>query len=157
MTITPREFTAAVEVGAQRLAASAEAGHNHASTYQRGYLERLQQETIGACGELAFCKALGRFWSPSVNTFHSVADVGSNVEVRATTRDDGALIVRDNDALDRWFVLITGEPPNLTVRGCIRGDQARRPEWVRDPHGHRLAWFVPQHALRPPRPTEETP
>lgn len=149
VTLSPREFALAVQVGAQRLAESTERGHNHASTYQRDYLKRLEEETLGACGEMALCKALRWFWSPSVGTFHAVADVGRNVEVRCTRRPDGALIVRENDAPERWYVLVTGEPPTFTVRGYIRGAAARRPEYIRDPHGHRPSWFVPQSALTP--------
>lgn len=150
VTLTVREYAAAVDVAMQRMAASTEAGHNHASTYQRTWLKRLEEETVGACGELAYCKGIGRFWSPTVNTFHETADVGSNVEVRATTREDGSLIIRSNDSPDRWYALVTGTPPLMTIRGRIKGSDARRPEFQRDPHGHRQAWFVPQSALESP-------
>jgi len=149
VVLTPREFATAAGVGMARFVESSERGHDHASTYQRGYLERMAQEVVGACGEMALCKAVGRFWSPSVGTFHALADMGSNVEVRSTARADGCLIVRDNDADDRWFYLVTGEPPTMTVRGSILGRAAKRPEWERNPHGHRRAWFVPAAALRP--------
>ena len=86
-----------------------------------------------------------------MNTFHSIADVGRNVEVRCTDLADGCLIVRANDAPERWYVLVTGKPPTFTVRGYIRGADARRPEYMRDPHGHRPAWFVPQSHLTPLR------
>lgn len=151
VTLTAREFAMAVDVGMQRLVASTEAGHNHASTYQRTFLKRLEEETVGACGEIAFSKAFGHYWSPSVNTFHNVADVGRDIEVRATRRDDGSLIVRNNDADDRWFVLVTGEPPVMTIRGRILGEDAKKPEYLRDPHGHRKAWFVPQEDLQLPK------
>ncbi|MCU1616568.1 MAG: hypothetical protein JWO98_4108 [Frankiales bacterium] len=148
--LTPSEFNAAVDIALERFQQSSTAGHNHASTYERTWVKRLEEETIGACGELVLCKALGRFWSPSVNTFHAIADVGQNIEVRATRRDEGSLILRDNDDPERWYVLVTGDPPTMTVRGCLRGRDGRRDEWLRDPHGYRRAWFVPQDALRPP-------
>jgi hypothetical protein len=149
--LTPRELAMAVNVGMQRLVASTEAGLNHASTYHRSFLKRLEEETVGACGEIAFSKAFGKYWSPSVNTFHDIADVGTDIEVRSTRLDSGSLIVRDNDAGDRWFVLVTGEPPLMTIRGRILGSEAKKPQYVRDPHGHRKAWFVPQEALQLPR------
>lgn len=142
-----REYAHAVDVGMQRMVASTEAGHNHASTYERDWLERLEQETVGACAELAFCKFMGWYWSGSVNTFHTIADAGRDVEVRSTTRDDGSLIIRNNDADDRWYVLVTGKAPVLTIRGRIKGGEGKKPEWARDPHGRRRAWFVPQAAL----------
>lgn len=147
--LTVSEFLQAVNVGMQRMVTSASAGHNHASTYERTFVKRLQEETLGACGELAVCKALNRYWDPRLNTFHNVADIGDDIEVRSTDRDGGCLIVRENDPPERWYVLVTGEPPSLTVRGYIKGSKARRDEWVRDPHDHRAAWFVPQSELTP--------
>lgn len=138
-----------MDVANIRMATSNEAGWNHASTYSRSYSERLQQEVVGACGEIALCKVMNWYWSPSVNTFHSVADVGANVEVRSSARADGSLIIRGNDADDRWYVGVFGEPPFLYVAGFIHGSQAKRDEWVRDPNGMRPAWFVPQSALQP--------
>lgn len=151
IALTARELAMGVDVGMQRLVASTEAGHNHASTYQRGFLKRLEEETIGACGEIAFSKAFGQYWSPSVNTFHEIADVGRDIEVRSTRLNNGSLIVRNNDADDRWFVLVTGEPPLMTIRGRILGIDAKKKEYLRDPHGHRKAWFVPQDVLQSPK------
>lgn len=129
-----------------RMAVSNDKGLNHASTYQRTYAERQREEVIGACGEMAYAKSVNRFFSPTVNTFHGTPDVGS-VEVRATERMDGSLIVRDNDADDRWYVLVVGEPPNMKVVGAIKGSEAKQSKWLRNPHGHRKAWFVPQNEL----------
>jgi hypothetical protein len=147
--LTDWEFKACVDLAVTRLAVSNGGKLNHASTYERTYLRRMHEEIVGACGELAFCKATGRYFTPSVNTFHGVADVDKKIEVRSTDRDDGSLIIRDNDNPQRWYVLVTGSPPKMTVRGFIKGGKARRDEWVRDPHGYRKAWFVPQNALSP--------
>jgi hypothetical protein len=141
------EFKACVDVANARMAISNDKGLNHGSTYTRTYLERIDQEVTGACGEMAVCKALGRFWTPSVNTFHAIADVSPAIEVRATTRLDGSLIVRDNDPSDRYYFLVVGEPPELEVVGYMLGAQAKHPTFMRDPHGHRQAYFVPQHLL----------
>lgn len=148
VTITLGEFAACVSLGMRRMAMSGDTNLNAAKTYDRDFMERLDNETIGACGEMALCKSQGAFWTPSVNTFHAVADVGANVEVRTTRRSDGCLIIRDNDPPDRWYVLVTGEPPNMDIRGLIRGDRARQPQWMANPNGYRPAWFVPQEALQ---------
>jgi hypothetical protein len=148
VSLNPWEFKACVDVANQRMVVSETAGMNHSSTYRRDHLTRIQQEITGACGEMAVCKALGKFWSPSVNTFHDVPDIDPNIEVRTTDRENGSLIVRDNDPEDRWYFLVTGVPPLMRVVGAIRGGDAKRDEWVRDPHGHRPAWFVPQEALK---------
>lgn len=152
VTLTHWEYKAAVDCANIRMATSNAAGWNNASTYKRTYAERIAEEIIGVCGEISACKALGWYWSPSVNTFHHTPDVGSDVEIRATAKDNGSLIHRDNDDPARWYILVTGEPPNMIVRGRIKGYDARRDEWVRNPHGHRQAWFVPQSALEPLRP-----
>lgn len=145
--LTLDEFTKATQVVVRRMIESEKQGLNHASTYQRNFVERLTEETIGACGELAVCKAFGWEWSESVNTFHEIPDVADNVEVRSTGHLDGSLIVRDNDDETRWYVLVVGKPPNMTVVGRIKGYEARQNQFVRNPHGHRRAWFVPQNAL----------
>jgi len=144
--LTIEDYDRAVAVGMRRMVTSQRRGDNHASTYQRTWLERTREETIGACGELAFCKAYDIAWPESVDTFHHIPDV-AGVEIRACHRDGACLIIRDNDDDDRWYYLITGEPPEMMIRGCIRGRDAKRDAWVRDPHGHRRAWFVPQEAL----------
>ena len=150
VTLLPWEFKWCVDVANQRMTLSSDKGHNHASTYERGHLERIEQEVIGACAEMVVAKFLGRFWSPSVNTFHNTPDVEPNIEVRATSDPKNCLIVRDNDADDRWYILVTGTPPTMTVAGCIKGVEAKQDQWLRNPHGHRQAWFVPQSALRTP-------
>ena len=146
VTLTWFEWTGAIDVGVRRFEQSCVHGLNHASTYQRGWLERLWQEVVGAAGERAFAKARGTYWDGSVNTFHHVPDVGQ-WEVRATDRPDGSLIIRDNDDPSRWYALVIADPPRFTIAGAILGAHARRPEWLRDPHGHRPSWFVPQSAL----------
>lgn len=147
VTLSAWEFKSCVDVANTRMAISNDKMLNHASTYQRDYLTRMQDEILGACGELAVCKSVNKFWSPSVNTFHGIADAGHNVEVRTTQRINGSLIVRDNDPDDRWYYLVVGTPPTMTVVGYIKGSEAKRDQWLRDPHKHRLSWFVPQDAL----------
>lgn len=152
--LTWYEFGGCIDVARDRMLTSLAANWNDASTYRRSYLQRLTEEVVGACGERAYCKAQGNYWDGSVNTFHVEPDAARGVEIRTTTREDGSLIVRDNDADDRWFVLVTGTPPVMTVRDCILGVSAKRDEYLRDPHAHRPAWFVPQSALRPWAPKQ---
>lgn len=147
VTLNPWEFKACVDVANQRMAISNEKNLNHASTYQRTHLERMEQEITGACGEMAVCKALGKFWTPSVNTFHTVADITPEIEVRATRHMNGCLIVRDNDPSDRYYFLVVGEPPTVEVVGYMLGEKAKHPTFMRDPHNQRPAYFVPQKML----------
>lgn len=146
VALTWQEYLAAADVGLRRFASSSRSGHNHATTYDRDFLKRLEEETVGACGEIAFCKWKGIYYDFSVDTYHSIPDVGV-FEIRSTVLDSGSLIVRDNDADDRIYVLCTGRPPLMKMRGWILGGDAKKDEWVRNPHGHRPSWFVPQHEL----------
>jgi len=147
--LTPWEYKAAVELAVTRMAVSIDQGTKDITAKERDWFERLRLDVMGTCGEMAVAKLLGKYWPPSVNTFHSVADIGEHIEVRTRSRDDGELIVRPNDALDRWYVLVTGQAPEMVVRGYIAGFEAVRDEWVQNPGGHRPAWFVPQSALKP--------
>ena len=140
------EFIGAAHVGMLRFAVSESKRLNHASTYQRTWLERLIEEVIGACGERAWASYSDSYWTGSVDTFHDTPDIGA-WEVRSTARSDGCLIIRQNDPPERRYVLVTGEPPTMVIRGWLRGDEARRTEFARNPGGHRDAWFVPQSAL----------
>lgn len=151
VSLTVPEFHAAVQVGLLRFTTSSLRTMNHATTYQRTWRERLDEEIIGACGERVFCKAFGQHWDSSVDTYHNIPDAPGGVEIRSTWRQDGSLIVRDNDADDRWYYLVTGDPPAMVVQGGIRGRDAKQEQWLRDPHGHRKSWFVPQSALHRPR------
>jgi hypothetical protein len=104
-------------------------------------------EAAGA--ELAFAKYIGEEWVGSVNTF-SAPDVGTNWQVRYTNIDHGCLIIRKKDKgkLNQNFVLITGNMPNYTVKGYIKGDDALDKKYVRNPNNGEPAFFVPQKDLR---------
>lgn len=149
VVLSPWEFKWCVDVANARNTVSTDNGLNHATVHERDYLVRLQDNILGACGEMVVCKALGWFWSPTVNTFHRVADIGRNVEARTTSRQDGCLIVRDNDPDDRYYFLVIGEPLTFRVAGWMKGSEAKRDEWIRDPGVRRKAWFVPQDKLKP--------
>jgi hypothetical protein len=112
-------------------------------------VRRIHEEFIGACGELAVAKSAGVFFLPSVNTFHRVPDFLSDYEIRSTDLPDGSLIVRDNDDNHRRYILATVVDDVVTLVGWIKGEDAKKQEFVRDPGGRRPSWFVPQSSLRP--------
>lgn len=105
---------------------------------------------IGVAGERAVANYMRMTgWEPSLNTFRREADVGG-YEVRTRRYDHYDLIVRDNDDDDAAFILVTGLPPNMTIRGFIRGADAKQDEW-RKAYGNRpAAYFIPQGALEDP-------
>lgn len=148
VTLSIPEYHHAVQTAVLRMVVSSASRMNHASTYERSWVKRLEEEVVGAAGEIAVAKSVGAYHIGSVNTFHRVPDVLGDLEVRATARTDGCLIVRENDADDRAFVLVVGEAPSLRIAGYLFGHEAKKQEFLRNPHGHRPAWFVPQSSLR---------
>lgn len=141
------EFNLAIQTASLRMVSSGFQGLNHASTYKRNYMKRLMEEVAGACGEIGMGKLADRWFVPSLNTFHDKPDCLKNLEIRGTERADGSLIVRDNDATDRRYVLAVVDAPVVTIVGWIWGSDARKPEYLRNPHNYREAWFVPQKNL----------
>jgi len=122
---------------------------NHSSTYSRTDEERIKQETGGCCAEFAVRKHLGEDLMLPFNTFHHVPDILPDIEVRHTYRDNGMLIVRTNDPESRRYVLVTGAPPELVIRGWFWGHEARQPKYLRNPRGYRWAYWVSQVELHP--------
>lgn len=149
ITLTVPEFIIAVESAKMRLVSSEAMSLNHAKTMERDMVDRLYDEVLGACGEIAVGKASGEYFIPSVNTFHRVPDCMGDAEVRATWRADGCLIVRDDDSDERKFILTTINAPDVCVVGWLYGRECKKQEFLRNPNGYRESWFVPQSCLRP--------
>lgn len=148
------DFAWAHRVGWLRFESSEARKFNAAISYDRGWIERLRDDVTGACGELAFCRAIGVEWDGSVDKFHYKPDVGTICEVRATLLPDGCLVYREREPPDRWYYLVTGDPPKVTVQGSILGRDAIRVgrKKVYRRKGSRLgepAWYVAQSDLRP--------
>lgn len=120
--LSKAEIHDAIAAAVHQLRVSDEAGLNHAISYEGSILERVEREIVGAIGERAMCKAYGLEWAHRVGRFHQDGDVGHQIEVRATKHEDGHLIVREADQVnpDRWFFLVTGIAPVVTIRGAAR-------------------------------------
>ena len=145
IALTPSELVTAAQVGARRHAANLLANRPDAHRAPADWSLHIE----GSCAELAAARATGRYWLGSVDFRERQAgDLAGGIEVRATDRADGCLILHERDADDRPFVLVTGRAPVFDVRGWIRAADGKRPEWWRE--GIRSpAFMVPQSALRP--------
>jgi hypothetical protein len=98
----------------------------------------------GALGELAVSLALDVAWLPNIGgTDREHGDV-LGYQVRATPRDTGPLVIRDRDADTAAFVLVTGEPPRLAIRGWIYAAEGRAVGERRAPNGRPPADLVEQ-------------
>jgi hypothetical protein len=148
--LSPTNVELSARVGLLRFRMSGNAGLNpHQSQEGRTDEHRIWHETLGCMAEAAVAQHIGIAYAGTVNTFHAEPDVGP-FEVRATDRRNGCLIVRDNDPPERPYVLVVGNgrDPVVELRGWLFGHEARDRRWLRNPHGRRPCWMVPQHALR---------
>lgn len=154
ITLSQADVCLAERVGMMRMRSSGNTGRNpHRSQAGRDDDRRRHHERLGCMAEAAVAAHLGIPYEGTVNTFHNRPDVGP-FEVRATDRVDGRLIVRDNDPPERPYVLAVcdGVTPVVELRGWLYGWEARHRRWLRDPHGRRPCWMVPQHHLHPVPP-----
>jgi hypothetical protein len=145
--LTPVERLMACAVGALRQAESLKSQRRDAHGLEDGR-DGEDLHILGAAGELAVARTLGRYWGGDVNSFKR-PDIGASVQVRTRSKSDYDLIIRDDDDPKAVFVLVTGRLSRLVIHGWIKGEGARRDEW-RKTYGNRpAAWFVPQDALMP--------
>lgn len=151
VTLEHYECGMAAQVGiARQLAAIRDGKRNAHGMTGLGWDEHVE----GAAGELAAAKALGIYWDGSVDTYKR-PDVGP-YQVRTRPRHDFDLIVRNGDADDEYFLLVTGQMPHYRVHGVILARDAKRPEWLKSYNNRTPAYFVPQENLLPLRPPQKS-
>lgn len=145
-----QELDLAVNTARLRMAVSIATQLNiGAKSDNRDWVQWFNDEVIGACGEIAVAK-LGKFYFvPRLNEFHSVPDVFRDVEVRSTDRDDGCLVIRDNDVLERRFILAILNDSDVVLAGWIYGTEGAKSEYLGNPNNNTSAWFIPINKLRP--------
>lgn len=142
--VEPWETDYAALVGAAR----ARAVRDRAAQTRLPGTPSLTADITGALGELAVAKALGTYWAPSVRDRDKRRGDVDGLQVRATWRRDGRLVIRPDDADDQPFVLVVGEPPDLSIVGWIYPRDARaHSEWRAAPNGGPPATMVPGAAL----------
>jgi hypothetical protein len=139
------EIEMASQVGLRRWVESYTRGHKNKHGL-RGL--GLDVSIVGAIAEAAAARALNMYWDGSVNTFKQ-PDIMPNIEIRWTGMEPPALIHRGADSEDRLFVLVTGQPNDMTIHGFLEGSECRQKKWLKAPHGRPPAWFVPHTELKP--------
>lgn len=101
----------------------------------------------GAAGEMAAAKAIGVYWSGSVDTFKDLLDV-SDFEIRTRTKHHYELFVRPADPDNRLYLLVTGRAPDFRVIGGLTGTDAKKADWLKNHgKGYKPAYFVPTEEL----------
>ena len=144
ISLTWYEIALAAEVGMRRQLEVLKRGlkSHHRAAHEDPWSIHIQ----AAAGELAAAKALGRYWSGSVNTFRTGGDVGA-LQVRTRSKAHYDLIVRDDDKESDCFILVVGEIPDFDVKGWIGGKEAKQAQWRQSYGGREAAYFVPHAAL----------
>lgn len=117
------------------------------SVARRSLIGSIEEEVVGMLGEMAVANIFGHN-GPKDNTFYSEADIGGN-EVRATTNQNGSLIIRPKDIKNRKYILAIVDRYKVNLIGWLLGSEAMKDEYLKSPHGRDPAWFVPQSKLNP--------
>ena len=111
-------------------------------------------ELVGMCGEIAVAKVMNIFPDLSIQSRSGGFDLrsaqGNRVEVKTTRYHSGKLVARlkaKSDDSD-YYVLVTGNPPDMPIRGYITTQEFLSPEWIgklsKDTPD---AYILPQSAL----------
>lgn len=107
---------------------------------------------LGALGEFAASKELGRYWHWNIGGVGG-PDLAGNIQIRTRPkpedREHWDLIIRDNDDPSARYVLVEASGLDFTLLGWIYGHEAQRPEWRGNLRGTTDVWFVPASALHP--------
>jgi hypothetical protein len=111
--------------------------------------DALYAHTIGALGELAFCKKQQIVWPAHVNTFKNIPDV-NEFEIRTGGQSWYDLLVRNDDDDNAPFVLVRviKYPQCLEVVGWLYGAECKKRKWLKDYGKREPAYFVPSQVLR---------
>jgi hypothetical protein len=97
---------------------------------------------IGAQGEISYARWSGQYWGGRNRSFKE-PDVGL-VQVRATHRLDGHLIIRPNDKKVERYVFVVVSRGRCRIVGWMDSNAAKQDRyWRKD------SWWVPQADLTP--------
>lgn len=121
---------------------------------------RFVNDLEATLSEIATARALGiSDFYPSVNTFHTQADVLSDIEVRSTSSSRNRLILRRNDNANHRFVFTVVElfracpwkedHPVVDIIGWCHARDGMQDKYLNQYNNREPAWFVPQDILKP--------
>lgn len=144
--LTNEEFAYAAQIGRTRQEEALR--KNLPDKYGFDGVSGLAVHVEGSAGELAVAKALNIKWDATVNTFKSIADLVSNIEVRTRSKDYYDLLVRADDKDDSIFVLVIRQNPRkFDVVGWIKAKTAKQEQWIKTYGNRPPAYFVPKTSL----------
>jgi hypothetical protein len=114
----------------------------------------LNNDIQAAASEFAVCLYMQEEWIPGINTKKSIADVLKHFEVRRPMRPNGDLVIRPNDPPNRFYILVSGKLPTMTIVGGAFGHRVKKATDrypLTQRNGKAPAQFVPQADLLLPK------
>lgn len=147
MILDPADMELGQAAGLRRHARRRAAG----SGPQWGLVPSAQLDIEAVQAEIACARHLGLTWVET-DMPDKDGDLGPGIQVRHTRHPNGRLLLHPTDENNHRFYLVTGTPPELTVRGWIMGGDGKHPDlWVELRPGQ-PCFAVPQEMLSRPRP-----
>jgi hypothetical protein len=121
---------------------------------------RLSYDIAAATSELVVSKVNNEYWHASIDVRHTAVDVGERTQVRWTSHPKGDLLVREDDADDHIYYLVTGMfvtrgssyfyvNNTMFIMGSVEGHKAKNPYWRSSINNSQPLYCVPQWYLNP--------
>jgi hypothetical protein len=143
------EMLSASNAGTIRQYASDQRGSEYSEGFTGEKMTPLTSHIEGAMGEVCVAKALGIHFPGSINTYGK-ADLGDDIGVRTTNREDYGLLIYPKDDPGYFYYLVKGCSPNYRVCGWIRGADAKQDRYLAPYVNNRITvWRVPESDLNP--------
>lgn len=148
ITLNDAELGQCCFQAAARMLVSRMYGRNQSRSVERSWFEHYKNELVGVIAECAYCKWRNIYQSKDLDVFHTKTDTTDGVEIRSITSMDHCLIVRNDDPDERKYILVyVNRNAECQMIGWIRGIEAKKKQWERNPGGKRPSWFVPMQEL----------
>lgn len=142
VTLSSREMRVACHHAVDRYVAAIEKGFKPKINFNQPS-DRTSVDFISCMAELALAKAKNLYWSAITGLGDS--DVGP-YEVRATSYQNGKLVVSEKDPDHKLVVLVICNPPEFNIVGFIEARKAKHPDYhFSNERG--WCWMVPQGHL----------
>lgn len=103
---------------------------------------------LGAVGEYAVAKYLGKFYDGNVGNLNAV-DVAGEFEVKTTPVLGGHLIIKPEAKDDKPFVLAIVEDMTVRLPGWMKGTDIKNEKYKRADQYGRSSYWAPQSDLHP--------
>lgn len=142
------EEVEAHQIGFQRATdLSSTANHSSRKDTALNYHEYIGQLSEAVGSEMCVAKYFNLTdFKPSVNTFKTVADIGSRVEIKWTRYASGHLVIHQSDRIEDIAVLVIGRSPEYYLAGWIPIKDAQAKRYWRSSEQN---WWITQTDLHP--------